>query len=102
MRSYLDQFPNHIASLTDHVSKDHDSPGPSPEELEQDLRLAELWMGCVENKVENYFKDEIFPDPELSGNLQSSERLLMSRLAVPDVESKVRVSTLVPDLLYGI
>lgn len=101
MCSYLDQFPDHIASLVDHVRRDRDSPGPLPEELKQDSRLAELWMGSAESKVENYFKSEVFPDPGLSGNLQSSDRLLMSRHVVLDVGSKVKVSTLMPDLLYG-
>jgi hypothetical protein len=101
MRSYLEQLPDHIASLVDHVRKDRDSPGPSTEQLKQDTRLAELWMGSAESKVEQYFKNEVFPDPGPSDVLQSSGRLPMSKHTVPDVGSKVKVSTPVPDILYG-
>lgn len=31
MRSSRGQFPDHIANLVDHVRKDRDSPGPSPD-----------------------------------------------------------------------
>lgn len=66
----------------------------------QETRLAELEMGTAESKVERYFHANIFPDPEPMDILQSSDRLLMAKYYVPDFGSKLKVSTLVPDLLY--
>jgi hypothetical protein len=101
MRPSREQFPEHITSLVDQVRRDRDSPGPSPEQVLQDTRLAELEMGTAESKVERYFHANVFPDPEPTDILQSSDRLPMAKHAVPDFGSKLKVSTPVPDLLYG-
>ncbi len=101
MRPSREQFPEHIISLVNQVRRDRDSPGPSPEQVLQDTRLAELEMGTAESKVERYFHANIFPDPEPTDILQSSDRLPMAKHAVPDFGSKFKVSTPVPDLLYG-
>ena len=101
MRPSREQFPEHITSLVDQVRKDRDSPGPSPEQVRQDMRLAELEMGTAESKVERYFHANVFPDPEPTDILQSSDRLPIAKHAVPDFGSKLKVSTPVPDLLYG-
>ena len=101
MRPTRDQFPEHITSLVDQVRRDRDSPGLSPEQVWQDTRLAELEMGTAESKVERYFHTNVFPDPEPTDILQSSDRLPMAKHAVPDFGSKLKVSTPVPDLLYG-
>jgi len=101
MRPSREQFPEHITSLVNQVRRDRDSPGPSPEQVLQDTRLAELEMGTAESKVERYFHANVFPDPEPTDILQSSDRLPMAKHAVPDFGSKLKVSTPVPDLLYG-
>ncbi|RDL33272.1 uncharacterized protein BP5553_08711 [Venustampulla echinocandica] len=82
IRPSYEQLPEHITSLVDQVRRNRDSPGPSLKQVLQDTRLAELEMGTAESKVE-------------------SDRLPMAKHAVPDFGSKLKVSTPVPDLLYG-
>jgi hypothetical protein len=43
--SFYEPFPEDIAGLVDHVRKDRDSPGLSPDQLEQNTRLEHLEMG---------------------------------------------------------
>lgn len=70
MRSSREEFPDHIANLVDHVRKDRDSPGPSPDQVWQDISLENLEMGTGEPDVEDYFKSKIFAKPEPLGSLK--------------------------------
>ncbi|KAK4140955.1 uncharacterized protein C8A04DRAFT_14488 [Dichotomopilus funicola] len=101
MRDLHEQFPEHIADLVDHVHKDRDSPGPSSDEVRQDTELNELWMGAGESRVEAYFRRRIFPEPEPGDGLVRDERQPMPKHAVPSAGSSLKVSTPVPDILYG-
>ena len=101
MRSSGEQYPEHIASLVDHIRKDRDSPGPSSDQVWQDMGLERLEMGTAEPAVENYFKANIFPDPESSDSLYRIDKTPMAKHAVPDIGSKLKVSTPWPDMLYG-
>jgi hypothetical protein len=96
-----EQFPEHIADLVDHVSKDRDSPGPSPDQLRDDADLYGLEDAAGEPEVEEYFKGNIFPKSEASGALKRSDRQMISKHQVPSTGSKLRVSTPVPNMLYG-
>lgn len=101
MRSFYEEFPVDIAGLVDHVRKDRDSPGVSPDLVKQNIRLERLEMGTGEPDVERYFHAHVFPDPEPTDILQRTDRNPMAKHAVPDFGSKLKVSTPVPDMLFG-
>jgi hypothetical protein len=98
---FYEEFPEDIAELIDHVRKDRDSPGLSSDHLKQNTRLYDLEMGTTEPAVENYFKANIFPYPGRSDSLKRIDKNPMARHVVPDVRSKLKVSTPRPDMLYG-
>lgn len=100
MRSRWEQFPEHIASLIDHVRRDRHSPLPSVKEVWRDEGLEDLTRhGHGEGHVQAYFQNEIFPRP--GGPLMRTENMLMMKHAVPKVSSDFNVSNPVPDILYG-
>ena len=101
LRSSREQYPEHVVSLVDNVRMDRDSPGPSPDQVWQDLGLEGLEMGTGESEVEDYFKGKVFIKPAPLDSLRRIDKSLMARQVVPDVRSKLRVSTPVPDMLYG-
>jgi len=101
LRSSCEQFPEHIAGLIDYVRKDRDSPGPTLDQVWQDVSLEQLEMGAGEPQVEKYFQSTVFYDPQLGDDLDRSDRQPMSRYAVPTTGSKLRVSNPIPDTLYG-
>ena len=51
--------------------------------------------------MEQYFRTNIFPYPKSSESLQRNDRQPMAKHTVPNVSSKLKVSTPVPDMLYG-
>ncbi|KAK0624759.1 hypothetical protein B0T17DRAFT_590603 [Bombardia bombarda] len=102
MRSPYEEFPEQVAGLVDYVRRDRDSPGPSPDQVRQDSNLAALqWKGAGEPQVEQYFRANIFPYPDITDSLQRSDRLPMTKDTVPTTRSKLKVSNPVPDMLYG-
>ncbi|KLU90718.1 hypothetical protein MAPG_10570 [Magnaporthiopsis poae ATCC 64411] len=96
-----DPIPAHITSIIDGVRRGRDSPGPSLNEIRQDRDLLDLSLGAPESEVENYFRRHIFPHPRSSDTLKLSEKRIMARHTVPNSGSTYRVSTPVPDMLYG-
>ena len=101
LRSSREQFPERIADLVDHIRRDRDSPAPSSDEVRQDTALEELGMGAGEPKVEKYFQDRIFPDCGPRDILDRADRQPMAKHTVPSTGSKLKLSTPVPDMLYG-
>lgn len=101
LHSSREQFPQHIAGLLNEVRGDRDSPGPSSDQVCQDTRLEDLEMGTGEPDVEKYFHTYVFPDPEPTDNLKRTDRNPMAKHVTPDVQSKLKVSTPVPDMLFG-
>jgi hypothetical protein len=101
MRDFYEEFPDDIAGLVGHINKDRDSPGPSLDQLRQNTRLYDLEMGTAEPAVENYFKANIFPDPERSDSLKRIDKNPLVKHAVPNTGSKLKVSTPCPDMVYG-
>lgn len=101
LRSFYEEFPDDIAGLVHHVCKDRDSPGPPLDQFRHDIDLEHLEMGTGEPDVEEYFKRKIFAKPTSSDSLQRTDRNPMAKHVVPDVGSKLKVSTPVPDMLYG-
>ncbi|KAK3373232.1 hypothetical protein B0T24DRAFT_593463 [Lasiosphaeria ovina] len=84
MRHPYDSFPEHVSSLVDHVRQD-------PLEL----------RGLDEPEVEDYFRDRVFPKPDEEDDLRRSDRQPMSRHAVPNYGSSLRISNPIPDMMYG-
>ncbi|KAG9228674.1 hypothetical protein BJ875DRAFT_525856 [Amylocarpus encephaloides] len=101
MRDFYEEFPEDIAGFVGHVGKDRDSPGLSSDQLKQNTRLYDLEMGTAEPAVENYLKSNIFPDPGRSDSLKRIDKNPMAKQVVPNVGSKLKASTPVPDMLYG-
>lgn len=101
MRPLREQYPEHIAGLVDYVGRDRGSPGPSLDQVRQDAELNELWMGAGEPQVEDYFRDNIFSRSGASGSLDRADRQPMTKHTVPNTGSNLKVSTPVPDMLYG-
>ena len=101
MRPVYEEFPEDIASLVDHVRKDRDSPGPSSDQLRQDTNLYRLEMGTGEPDVQEYFHANMFLNPKLSDSLQRTNKIPMAKQVVPSVGLKLKVSTPIPDTLYG-
>jgi hypothetical protein len=96
-----EQFPQHIAGLLNEVRKDRDSPDPPSDQERQDKCLEDLEMGTGEPDVENFFRTYVILNPEPKDILQRTDRNPMSKHAVPDVGSKFKVSTPIPDMLFG-
>ncbi len=101
MRPLHEQFPKHITGVVDYTRRDRDSPSLSSDEVRQDAELNELWMGTGEPEVEDYFRSKIFPKPGPSDSLKRNDRQPMAKHTVPSTGSKLKVSTPVPDMLYG-
>ncbi len=101
IRDVNEEFPEYIVKLVYDVGKDRNSPGPSSDQVRHDAGLHQLEKGAGESEVEKYFHANVFPNPEPSDNLQRIDRNPMAKHAVPDVGSKLKVSTPWPDMLYG-
>ncbi|CAG9938907.1 unnamed protein product [Clonostachys rosea f. rosea IK726] len=101
IRPLNEQLPVHITEIVQRVKRDRDSPGPSSEDIRQDTKLNELWMGAGEPDVENYFRDKIFPTPEPSDTLKRNDRQPMAKYTIPSTGFDLKVSTPVPDMLFG-
>jgi hypothetical protein len=101
LRPVYEEFPKDIACLISRIRKDRDSPGPSSDQLWQDTDLYDLGVGSAEPAVENYFKANIFPNPKSSDSLKRIDKNPMAKRTVPDVGSKLKVSTPWPDMVYG-
>ncbi|POS68581.1 hypothetical protein DHEL01_v213025 [Diaporthe helianthi] len=102
LRSSREKYPQHIASLVDDVGKDRSSPAPSPDQVWQDLSLEDLETeGFDEPKVEKYFQSTIFSDPKSRDSLARSDRQPMLKHVVPNTDARFRLSTPIPDMIYG-
>ncbi|EXJ78912.1 hypothetical protein A1O3_08412 [Capronia epimyces CBS 606.96] len=96
-----EEYPKHIGSLVGEMGKDRDSPGPSPDDVWQDLSLRKLELGAAESTVERYFCTNLLPNPGPTESLMCSYRQPMHRHAVPNTGSNFKISTPVPDMAYG-
>ncbi|KAI1173950.1 hypothetical protein F4777DRAFT_600047 [Nemania sp. FL0916] len=101
MHHPCDPMPDHVASLLGIVSKNRDSTDPSSDGTKRDRALHDLLMGATEPEVEEYFHSHLFPKFESSDILQRTIRQPMSKHTTPNPVPKYRVSTPVPDIVYG-
>jgi len=62
--------------------------------------LYDLEIGTIEPTIEDYFKDNIFPNPKLSDSLKRINRNLIAKCIILDIRLKLKVSTLVLNILY--
>jgi hypothetical protein len=100
LRPFREQFPDHIASLITHISRDRDSPGLSLDKVRDDARLNRLWTGSAESIVEEYFHTYIFSNPQPSDNLERAIKIPIAKQVVPNIRSDLKVSKPAPDMLY--
>lgn len=98
LRSSKEQFPTHVASVVNRIRKDRRSPIP---EMQFDQSLESLEMGAGEPDVEEYFRRNVFPKPTPQETLKRVDKNPMTKAAVPNVGTKLRLSTPVPDMIYG-
>ena len=101
LRTRSDPILGHIADLVARIGRDRDSPAPALDEVSQDRILEGFIMGVAEPDVQMYFSGRIFPHCSPGGVLYRCDRQPMAKHTVPNVDSKLRISTPVPDLLYG-
>ncbi len=106
LRSSREPCPEHIAELINHVRHDRGSPPPTFDQVWQDRTLEWLATGAGEPGVERAFQNRIFPSCEPGSNagveiLSRADRLPMAKQVVPNARSVFKVSSPVPDMLYG-
>lgn len=101
LQDSLEQAPEHITDLINHVRNDRGSPGPSPDEVRQDGELRRLRRGAMESEIETYLKDKMFPKPRADDILDRADNLPMLKHTVPSTGARLKVSNPVPDILYG-
>ncbi|KAL8383703.1 hypothetical protein RB595_010756 [Gaeumannomyces hyphopodioides] len=101
LRYPCDPIPASMTSVIDRVHRSRDSTGPSLDEIRQDRDLQELAMGAPEPEVEEYFRTHVFPAADSSDKLQRNCRLPMAKHTVPISGSEHKISTPMPDILYG-
>jgi hypothetical protein len=94
------QFRN-ITNIVQYVRHDRDSPDPAPDEVRQDMTLYNFSMGASEPEVQDYFRTKILPIPGCSDEVKRVDRQPMAKHTVPSAGSQLKVSTPVPDMLYG-
>lgn len=94
-------LPESISNLVDIVRKDRMTPVPSLDQFRNDPSWEALEMGASEPVVEHFFQNNIFTDQDLTLGLRRDQRCHMSKHVVPSAGTELRVSTPVPDMLYG-
>jgi hypothetical protein len=65
------------------------------------MDLYNLRISSIEPAIENYFKANIFPNPKLSDSLKHIDKNPIAKRAIPNIRSKLKVSTPYPNILYG-
>ncbi|KAF7538003.1 hypothetical protein G7Z17_g12735 [Cylindrodendrum hubeiense] len=98
MRPRGDKFPGNIAGLLETIRRDRDSPEPSIDQVLHDKDLEELALDETGSNVEEYFRAKILPGSD--NILKRCSRLPMERF-VPHPASQIKVTTPMPNILYG-
>ncbi|KAL2689458.1 hypothetical protein Neosp_003512 [[Neocosmospora] mangrovei] len=96
-----DRPPEHITNFVNQMRRDRDSPGPSADDISQDRDLHDLSQDASEAEVATYFLTRVFVNPRSSDYLKRNEKQQVKRDHVPDAGTGHKVSTPVPDALYG-
>jgi hypothetical protein len=101
LRSPTEPVPEHVAQLLTEIRRGNESPGPSLDQVRQDTDLQALEMCASETEVEQYFNKNLFPVPGSSEALRRTDKNPMSKNTVPEIDSRMKLSTPVPDALFG-
>ncbi|KAF4967005.1 hypothetical protein FSARC_5377 [Fusarium sarcochroum] len=100
-RDRREPFPDHISGLVQMAQRPRNSPTPSFTEFNADDALADLERGAGEPAVEQYFQSKLIPQPLRGDPLKRSDKLPMSKTAVPNTGTSYRLSNPAPDVLVG-
>ncbi|KAF4451616.1 hypothetical protein F53441_5472 [Fusarium austroafricanum] len=91
-------LPKHISSLVRSRGKERSSPEPGPK-CNHDLYAIEVGAGKAE--VEDFFRINIIPPASRTESIQRSDRVFVTKTALPITKATLEPSTAVPDILYG-
>lgn len=91
------------AAVVARARRSRGSPEPSFQSIAQDPVINDLANQGAESDVEEMARRNFFPSPIYDANdpLLRIDRISMSRAYVPSTNTKYRVSTPAPDMLYG-
>lgn len=74
---------------------------PPPEDAEDNNGLLAMELEASEAKVENFFRENVVPRSSQDDILWRSDRIIMSKDTVVSKMPKFKISTPIPDMLYG-
>ncbi|UPK93595.1 hypothetical protein LCI18_004530 [Fusarium solani-melongenae] len=100
-RDRREPLPQHVANLVQRVQRERSSPTPSISDILADDGLAALERGAGEPTVEQYFQNNLVPQPPRNDPLKRSDKAPFQKHAVPNTGTQYRVSNPTPDVTSG-
>ncbi|KAM6518703.1 hypothetical protein FSOLCH5_007464 [Fusarium solani] len=100
-RDRREPLPQHVANLVQRVQWERTSPTPSISDILADDGLAALERGAGEPTVEQYFQNNLVPQPPRNDPLRRSDKAPFQKHAVPNTGTQYRVSNPTPDVTSG-
>ncbi|KAJ4314019.1 hypothetical protein N0V84_009126 [Fusarium piperis] len=101
LRSSRHELPREISNLLVSVQKERGSPVPCPTTINKNYDLYAMEEEASEAQVEAFVRDHVVPSSSREDTIQRSDRIAMIKSTVPSTHPKHRLSTPVPDMLYG-
>ncbi|KAM0346695.1 hypothetical protein ACHAPU_005408 [Fusarium lateritium] len=101
IRDARTQLPSHISALVRSLTPDRVSTLPPPEEVEDNNDLFAMEIEASEAKVDNFFRTYITPISSQDDVIWRSDRVFVCKDAMPPTLPSFKLSTPVPDMLYG-
>jgi hypothetical protein len=95
------EFPSHISALVKYLTPDRVSSLPPIKDAEDNNDLLAMELEASEAKVENFFRDNVVPRFSQDDILWRSDRIIMSKDTVISKMPNFKISTPIPDMLYG-
>ncbi|KAM0209713.1 hypothetical protein ACHAQD_011054 [Fusarium lateritium] len=95
------EFPCQISTLVKSLTPDRVSTPPLPKNAQDNDDLLAMELEASEAKVENFFRDHVVPRSSQSDILWRSDSIMMSKDIVVSKMPKFKISTPIPDMLYG-
>lgn len=100
-RDRREPLPQHVANLVQRVQRERISPTPSISDILADDSLAALERGAGGPTVEQYFLNNLVPQPPRNDPLKRSDKAPFQKHAVPNTGTQYRVSNPTPDVTSG-
>ncbi|KAI8660299.1 hypothetical protein NCS57_01006500 [Fusarium keratoplasticum] len=100
-RDRREPLPQHVANLVQRVQRERTSPTPSISDILADDGLAARERGAGEPTVEQYFQNNLVPQPPRNDPLKRSDKAPFQKHAVPNTGTQYRVSNPTPDVTSG-